>query len=137
VIPFRVQFRPGIPLYEQVTYAATKAMLTGRMRPGDPFPSVRVLSKELKINPNTAHKVVSNLIATGLLESRPGIGTVVAALPASNAMQRTELLGDQIEQIVVEAQRLGITLDDVQHSISQHWKKFGGYWDQRGGRGGR
>src|ERR1700747_1099809 len=57
MIPFRVQFRPGLPLYEQVVYAATKAMLSGRMRPGDTFPSVRALSRELKINPNTAHKV--------------------------------------------------------------------------------
>jgi len=136
MIPFRVQFRPGLPLYEQVVYAATKAMLSGRMRPGDAFPSVRALSRELKINPNTAHKVITQLIAAGLLESRPGTGTIVAALPSSSAAQRTELLGAQIEQIVVDAKRLGISLDDVQDSISQHWKKLGGDSD-RGGRSGR
>jgi len=136
MIPFRVHFRPGLPLYEQVVYAATKAMLSGRMLPGDTFPSVRALSRELKINPNTAHKAITQLIAAGLLESRPGTGTVVAALPASSAAQRTELLGAQIEQIVVDAKRLGISLDDVQDSISQHWKKLGGDSD-RGGRSGR
>jgi len=136
MIPFRVQFRPGLPLYEQVVYAATKAMLSGRMRPGDPFPSVRALSRELKINPNTAHKVVTQLIAAGLIESRPGTGTVVAALPASSAAERTELLGAQIEQVAVEAKRLGISLDDVQDSLAQHWKKLGGDSD-RGGRSGR
>ena len=96
MIPFRVQFRPGLPLYEQVVYAATKAMLSGRMRLGDPFPSVRALSRELKINPNTAHKVVTQLITAGLIESRPGTGTQVAALPQSSAAERTELLGAQI-----------------------------------------
>jgi len=136
MIPFRVQFRPGLPLYEQVVYAATKAMLSGRMRPGDPFPSVRALSRELKINPNTAHKVVTQLIAAGLIESRPGTGTVVAALPASSAAERTELLGAQIAQVAVEAKRLGISLDDVQDSLAQHWKKLGGDSD-RGGRSGR
>src|SRR6516162_10805768 len=80
---FRVHFRPGVSLYEQVVYAAKKAMISGQMRPGDPFPSVRALSRELKINPNTAHKVVSNMVAEGLLETRPGIGTVVADLPES------------------------------------------------------
>jgi len=135
MIPFRVQFRPGLPLYEQVVYAATKAMLSGRMRPGDPFPSVRALSRELKINPNTAHKVVTQLITAGLIESRPGTGTQVAALPQSSAAERTELLGAQIEQIVVEAKRLGISLDDVQGSLAQHWKKLGGNWDR--GRSGR
>ncbi|PYY13121.1 MAG: GntR family transcriptional regulator [Acidobacteria bacterium] len=136
MIPFRVQFRPGLPLYEQVVYAAMKAMLSGRMRPGDAFPSVRALSRELKINPNTAHKVITQLITAGLLESRPGTGTVVAALPPSSSAQRTELLGAQIEQIVVDAKLLGISLDDVQASISQHWKKLGGDSD-RGGRSGR
>ena len=136
MIPFRVQFRPGVPLYEQVVYAATKAMLTGRMRPGDAFPSVRALSKELKINPNTAHKVVTLLMNAGLVESRPGLGTVVAARPQASAAQRTELLGDQIEQVVVEARKLGIELDDVLGAVSQHWKKLGGDSD-RGGRGRR
>jgi GntR family transcriptional regulator len=51
VIPFRLSFQPGISLYEQVVYAAKKAVVSGKMRPGDPFPSVRALSKELKIKP--------------------------------------------------------------------------------------
>jgi GntR family transcriptional regulator len=136
VIPFRVQFRPGVALYEQVVYAATKAMLTGRMRPGDAFPSVRSLSKELKINPNTAHKVITFLLTAGLLESRPGLGTVVAARPTASTAQRTELLGDQIEQVVVEARKLGIALDDVLNAVSEHWKKLGGDSD-RGGSGRR
>ena len=61
MIPFRVAFEPGIALYEQVVYAAKKAVVSGQLRAGDPFPSVRELSKTLKINPNTAHKVVTHL----------------------------------------------------------------------------
>jgi len=125
VIPFRVYFRPGVSLYEQVVYAATKAVISGQLRPGDPFPSVRSLSKELKINPNTAHKVVVHLVAAGLLETRPGVGTVVAVLPESSAKERTQLLGNEIEQLVVEAKKLGIGLDDMMDSISTHWKRLG------------
>ena len=137
MIPFRVQFRPGISLYEQIVYAAKKAVISGQMRPGDAFPSVRTLSRELKINPNTAHKVVAQLISTGLLETRPGIGTVVATLPQSTAAERTELLGTEIEQLVVEARKLGIGLDDMIESISRHWKRLGGETPDRGGRGNR
>ena len=136
MIPFRVEFRAGVPIYEQVVYAATKAMLSGRMRPGDSFPSVRVLSRELKINPNTAHKVVMSLVATGLLETHPGLGTVVARPPASTELQRTSLLGEQIEQVVVEARRLGITFDDVVEALSQHWKQLSGD-SEKGGRSRR
>jgi GntR family transcriptional regulator len=137
VIPFRVQFRPGVSLYEQIVYAATKAVISGQMRPGDPFPSVRTLSRELKINPNTAHKVVTQLIASGVLETRPGIGTVVATLPQSTAAERTELLGTEIEQLVVEARKLGIELDDMMESISRHWQRLVGDVPERGGRGKR
>jgi GntR family transcriptional regulator len=126
VIPFRVHFRPGVSLYQQVVYAAKKAVISAQLRPGDPFPSVRTLSKELKINPNTAHKVVMHLVTAGLIETRPGIGTVVAVLPESSPKERTQLLGNEIEQLVVEAKKLGIGLDDMIDSISTHWKRLGG-----------
>ena len=126
MIPFRVQFRSGVSLYEQIVYAAKKAMISGQLRAGDPFPSVRTLSKELKINPNTAHKVVVHLVTAGLLETLPGIGTVVAALPESSPKERTQLLGHEIEQLVVEGKKLGISLEDIVESISTHWKRLGG-----------
>ena len=126
MLPFRVDFRPGVSLYEQIVYAAKKAMISGQLRPGDAFPSVRLLSKELKINPNTAHKVVTNLIAAGLLETRPGIGTVVSALPEARSTERTQLLGHEIEQLVVEGKKLGIGLEEMLTSISTHWKRLGG-----------
>ena len=138
MIPFRVYFRPGVSLYEQVVYAAKKAVISGQLRPGDPFPSVRTLSKELKINPNTAHKVVMHLVTAGLIETRPGIGTVVAVLPESSAKERTQLLGNEIEQLVVEAKKLGIGLDDMIDSISTHWKRLGRDGSSvEPGRGGR
>jgi GntR family transcriptional regulator len=124
VLPFRVQFRAGISLFEQVVYASKKAMIAGQLRPGDTFPSVRALSKELKINPNTAAKIVAHLVNEGLLETQPGIGTVVASLPDSTKRERTQLLGQEIEEIVVEAKRLGIGMDEMLASISDHWQRL-------------
>src|SRR6184192_623240 len=124
MIPFQISFRPGAPLCDQVVYAAKKAVVSGQMRTGDPFPSVRVLSRELKINPNTAHKVITQLIADGLLETRPGIGTVVAVLPTSTNSQRNQLLENEIEELVVEAKKLGITLAEISQTILEHWKRL-------------
>jgi GntR family transcriptional regulator len=124
VIPFRITFRTGTSLFEQIVYASKKAMIAGQLRPGDPFPSVRTLSKELKINPNTAHKVVAYLVNEGLLETRPGIGTVVATLPDSTRKDRTQLLGHEIEELVVEAKRMGIDLDEMLGSFTAHWKRL-------------
>ena len=124
MVPFRLTLRPGVPISEQVVYAATRAIVAGQLRTGDPFPSVRTLSRELKINPNTAHKVIAQLLNDGLLESLPGIGTVVAKLPGSTATQRTDLLGPQIEALVVEAKRLSIDLEDVTSAIGRHWNRL-------------
>lgn len=141
MLPFRVDFRPGIPLCDQIVYAAKKAIISRQLRPGDAFPSVRLISRELKINPNTAHKVVTQLVALGLLESRPGIGTAVATLPESTRAERVQLLGTEIEQLVVEAKKLGIDVDEVCHSVSGHWKRLSADAAQpepdRGGRGKR
>ena len=125
MIPFRLVFQPGVSLYEQAAYAAKKAMVSGQMRPGDPFPSVRALSKALKINPNTAHKVVTHLIAEGLLEVRSGTGTVVATR-ASTPAERSHLLKKDLEQLVVDAKRLGLELDHVTAALDQHWKRLEG-----------
>jgi GntR family transcriptional regulator len=124
VIPFRVLFEPGVSLYEQVVYAAKKAVVSGQLRTGDPFPSVRELSKALKINPNTAHKVVSQLVADRVLEVHSGIGTVVAKPVCSTLADRSNLLQKELEQLIVEAKRLGLTLDDVKSAVVQHWERL-------------
>src|SRR5215831_7945868 len=104
MIPFHIDLITGEPIYEQVVYAAKKALLAGQLRPGDSFPSVRVLSQDLKINPNTAHKAIAQLIAEGLIEAgRPGFGCIVKPLPPSTATERGNLLKNQLEEVVVEA----------------------------------
>jgi GntR family transcriptional regulator len=125
MIVFRLTFQPGAPVYQQVVYAAKKAIIAGQMRPGDRFPSVRTLSQELKINPNTAHKVVTELVTDGLLEVHPGRGTVVAELPASTARERMQLLKGELEALVVDAKRLQIDIDDLQAALSEHWERLG------------
>jgi GntR family transcriptional regulator len=124
VTPFRVRLQPGQPIHEQVVYAATRTIVAGQLRPGDLFPSVRALSRDLSINPNTAHKVISQLIADGLLQAVPGIGTIVAEPPRASASQRTDLLGKQMEELVVEAKRFSIPLDDVTAALEKHWNRL-------------
>ena len=124
MIPFRVAFLPGSPLYEQVVYAAKKALVSGQMRPGDAFPSVRTLSTELRINPNTAHKVITQLLNEGLLEVRSGTGTVVAEPPESSARARARLLENEVEQLVVEAKKLAMSLEEVTAALADHWRRL-------------
>jgi GntR family transcriptional regulator len=126
MLPFAVVLRAGESPYRQVVYAATRAVLSGELPEGSAFPSVRELSQELKINPNTAHKVVAELVRDGLLEVRPGIGTVVATGRRATAGERRRLLSESVEQLVVEARRLGLDRDAVLDAVNARWSELFG-----------
>ena len=113
--------RSGRPLHDQIVFAVTKAVITAQLQPGDRFPSVRALSQELKINPNTAMKVVGTLVERGLLEARPGIGTTVAAWRPASGAGRRAALADQVEHLVIDAKRLGFDLSDVIDAVRHAW----------------
>lgn len=126
MIPFRLTFQSGAPLYEQVVFAVKKAIVSGQLRAGDVFPSVRALGKELKINPNTAHKVVAELVREGLLEVNIGIGTVVTARAKTTITERKRQIAGEAERLVVEAKKLGMTREEVLDVLSDYWDRLGG-----------
>ena len=121
MLPFTITLRSGEPIFDQVVYAVTRAAVTGQLRPGDSFPSVRALSLALKINPNTAHKIVAALVQDGLLVVRPGIGTVVG--DALNGGGAHRGLDDEVERLVIEARREGLTLQQVITIVRDHWAR--------------
>jgi DNA-binding transcriptional regulator YhcF (GntR family) len=129
VTPFRFELKPGEPIFDQVVYAAKKAFISGAFQSGQSFPSVRALAADLKIHPNTAHKVVQHLIQEGFLEARPGIGTVVADLPSARAADRKRLLNQEVEQLVVEAKRVGLDLPEVVEAVETQWANLERLWE--------
>ena len=116
--------QPGQSIFDQVVFAAIKAFVSGEYRPGQQFPSVRQLAADLKINPNTAHKVVQHLIQERWLEVRPGVGAFVASPPEARAADRTRLLQQTVEQLVVDAKRLGLTHAELLRAIEAGWARL-------------
>jgi len=55
---------------------------------------------------------------------RPGIGTVVAEIPEARPGDKKRLLKQQVEQLVVEARRLELEMDDVVEAIEEQWSRF-------------
>ena len=124
MLPFEVDLQPGTSPFRQLVYAAKKAVVSGELVPGAPFPSVRILSQELKINPNTAQKAVAELVREGLLEVLPGVGTVVADWGPASAAERRALLGGEMERLIVEARRLGLTLGEIEDAVRASWAEL-------------
>jgi GntR family transcriptional regulator len=64
------------------------------------------------------------LIQERWLEALPGIGTVVAETPQPRPGDRKRLLLREVEQLVVEAKRLELDIDDVIQAIEDQWAKL-------------
>ena len=126
MLTFKTRFVPGQSIFDQVVFAAIKAILAGDLKAGETFPSVRTLALDLKIHPNTAHKVVQHLIQERWLVAQPGLGTVVAQPPKARAGDRKRLLEDEVEKLVVEAMRVGAGLNEVQQAVADTWSDLRG-----------
>jgi GntR family transcriptional regulator len=120
----RFKPQPGETIFDQLVFAAERAIVGGEFSPGQPFPSVRTLATELKIHPNTAQKIIHHLVAERWLEHRPGIGTLVAQRPPVRAAERKRLLQEEVERLIVEAKKLGVSLPEVIHAISAGWSQL-------------
>jgi len=124
VLPFRIELKAGLPVYEQVLYAARKAIISGDLKPGDAFPSVRAISKVHRINPNTVQKAITVLKQEGLIEIHPGIGARACAVPQGSRDAKRQVLEKDVEALVLRAKQLHLDVDALQDAIREHWEKL-------------
>lgn len=121
---FQVDTMSRQPVYEQIINQMERFVLSGVLRPGTQLPSVRSLSMELSINPNTIQKAYSELDLRGVIYSVPGIGCFVS----ENAVT---LLGEHkrgklgtLRQLVQELALAGIPEDEVLRCVEQAYASY-------------
>ena len=126
MLPFLIHLQLGEPIYEQIVRAVKKAIATGQLQPGRQMPSVRVISGELGVNPNTVQKAVSRLTEEGVLESHPGQGSYVADRPPSHRAQQLKVLRPLIEQLLIEAAHHGLSGPELIDLIQKQSQRIHG-----------
>jgi GntR family transcriptional regulator len=113
------------PIYRQLAEQIREAVARGRLLPGDHLPSVRQLSKELVVNPNTVARTYTELEREGILNTRPGLGVFVAApQTALTAETRRRRLGAIVDRLLTEAVHLGFEADEVTSLIAERISQF-------------
>lgn len=90
------------PVYRQLARVCRDRLVGAGARPGDRFPSERDLARDFGVSRATANKVLSNLVAEGLLENRPGIGMFVSGNKTLHASLR------EMESFTEHARALGL-----------------------------
>jgi GntR family transcriptional regulator len=121
VTAFNFKLQRGMPIFEQVTFAMIGAMLRGEYTAGQSFPSIRSIASDLKIHPNTAHKVIQFLLEERWLEVRPGVGTVVASRPKPRGEDARRLIRDDVNRVIAKARSIDVGLQAVKDELTQQW----------------
>jgi GntR family transcriptional regulator len=117
--------RSGVPIYVQIVEQVRHAVDVGGLRPGERLPTVRRLAKDLAIAPNTIVKAYNELQRAGLVESRPGVGTVVAAgVEEAAREQRVEAVFERLRVLVRDAAALGISEDELWASLDSEFERI-------------
>jgi GntR family transcriptional regulator len=109
----QINFKSGKPVYLQLVDQIKAAAAAGTVRAGELLPSIRPLAEELRVNRNTIAKVYGELESQGVIETIPGKGSFVRSnnSPLKKEVRR-KLLGEEIDQAIVQAHHLQVPRDE-------------------------
>lgn len=103
-----------VPIYEQVVEQIKTLIRKGELKENDVLPSVRTLSKELKISALTVKKAYDNLESEGFTVTVHGKGTYVAAAnPELLLEEQMKELESDLDKAIQKGRRFGISDEDI------------------------
>ena len=109
----KIEFSSGIPIYRQIMERIKYSIANGSLKPNDQLPSVRQLSMDLKVNPNTIIKAYSELEHEEVLHTRRGRGTYVSEKRIEISQdEKVEKVSRLAERLAVEAVQVG--MDEIE-----------------------
>ena len=105
------------PVYEQIVDGVERNILLGIYPVGAHLPSVRELSVDLGINPNTIQKSYTELIRRGVICSSPGSGCFVTPQAKRKIRDRAREKLPQLSNLVKELRLAGIEADELRETL--------------------
>lgn len=122
---FQIDIMSRVPVYEQLINQTEKFILLGILKPGDKMPSVRQLSAQLSINPNTIQKAFAELDRRGIIFSVNGRGNFVTemAVKALEVSRRHNL--DEIREQIKDFALAGIKREELHEYIDEIYDEVG------------
>ncbi len=117
--------RSGVPIYVQLVDQIGHAIEVGGIGSGERLPTVRQLAEDLAIAPNTIVKAYGELQRMGFVESRAGVGTVVAAGVGEVARERqVAAVFERLRVLARDAAALGISEDDLWAGLDSEYERI-------------
>ncbi|RDW15596.1 GntR family transcriptional regulator [Oceanobacillus chungangensis] len=111
------------PLFQQIIDQIKQQIFSGDLKEGEALPSMRLLAKELKVSVITTKRAYEDLEAEGYLISAVGRGTFVAGQqPQVLKEWQTRELENELEKIVIEGKKIGITKDELLELVTIYYE---------------
>ncbi len=121
-MPIWIDINPhtGIPIYLQIMEQIKHALIVGSLRGGDQLPTVRQLATELTIAPNTIVRAYNELQRMGIVESKAGVGTVIANNFVNKIKEeQMSALLQRLHSLIVDAAGIGISESDLRKNFEE------------------
>ena len=118
-----VDFRSRTPIFEQIVASVENLVLRGIMKPDEQLPSVRALSAELGINPNTIQKAYSELERRGIIYSAATRGSFVNSDTAALREKNKEQLLVKLEESIRDAKTKSVTKEEILSLAEKIWRE--------------
>ena len=112
----RIKYLPMVTIEKEIIDQIKSAIIRGELQPDTVLPSVRSLSKELKISALTVKKAYDNLEEEGFTVTVHGKGTYVAA--TNKDLMREEQLKEvehDLEQAIMKGRRCGLNDEEIRN----------------------
>lgn len=108
----------GKPIYEQITEQIKAQIIDGRLKSGDPLPSMRVLAQNLKISVITTKRAYNDLESEGFIETVAGKGCYVSNKDPQILHEGNLRMAEKhIQEAIAVAKRSGIGKDELKDMI--------------------
>jgi GntR family transcriptional regulator len=123
---FRLDGASGVPIYRQIIDQVLGGIASGALAQGDQLPTVRQVSVDLAVNPNTVVRAYRELELRGALETQQGTGTFIAQ-PASSpdSSERKRMLNQLVSEFAARAGSAGFTVREVLDEFSAQYTDSG------------
>lgn len=121
---FVIDVMSRMPVYEQIIKQVEEQVLTGLLKAGDKLPSVRSLSVNLSINPNTIQKAYTELDRRQLIVTVPGKGSFISeqAIAVVGESSRGRL--EELRLIIKELAYAGVTKEEILQMIEEIFNRI-------------
>jgi len=116
---FDLDIRSRKPIYEQLVDKLKELIIHEVFKADEKLPSVRLLAKELTINPNTIQKAYRELEHQNYIYSIPGKGSFVTAQSELLNNEKVKKMKEDLVKLIAEAMYLGMGKDEILSLISQ------------------